>query len=263
MVDLEAFYTSMKNYSYFIPDSLTVTMNWLPVLNGGTAPTQPGNAIGYVRYHNFDLQSQQYGITCNVSVVINNNLNFRLFGTLQNTQLKNFYPYTFSSEFGNMIYGTNGVGTQIAADGASLSTNPALVSYLLSNNGNKTYTSSGGNPITSSQLVNEANTSTPAFYGGAAVDYTLFKKLNIYSMAYFYSNQTIETYEVDVSNALNASGMYKVEPKIIVDAKVSYKFWNENRIFLNARNLFNNDKREFAYTDRIGGTYLVGVSLNF
>jgi outer membrane receptor for ferrienterochelin and colicin len=157
---------------------------------------------------------------------------------------------------------TNADLAAIQADGAKLlSGDQSLIEYLMAHNGIKVYTS--GNPITSNELVNELNRSTPTFFGGAFLDYSPVDKLNLTSMAYFYSNQTIKTNQVDVSNSLNAADMYKVEPKIIIDAKLSYKFWNDNKIFINARNLFNNQKKEFSYTDRIGGTYLVGLSLNF
>jgi iron complex outermembrane receptor protein len=259
MVDLEAFYTNMKNYSYFIPDSFTLTMNWAPLLNG-TGSSAP-NATGYISYHNFDLQSDQIGITCNVSVVINNSLNFRVFGTLQNTWLKNFYPNNFNEDFNTML------GTDYFNFESDLNNllNNKIVPGNLNPNGTKTYFQAS--PFKTTPLVNETNNSTPGFYGGAAIDYSPVKKLNIYSMAYFYSKQSIETYEIDQSNTIdpstnnNTAYMYHIEPKIIIDAKVSYKFWKENRIFFNARNLFNNNKREFAYTDNIGGTYLIGVTL--
>ncbi len=259
MIDIEAFYTNMNNFSYFKPDSLSLIMNWSSVLGGTSATPLDQGITGLVKYHNFDLQTEQFGATCNLNVVINKNVNFRIFGTLQNTRLNNFYPNTIWTDFSNM---TNANLAAIQADGAKLAAHdPTLIGYLMTNNGIKVYTS--GNAIAGSELINTTNQSTPTFFGGASIDYTPFDKLNIFSTGYFYSGQKIETNQVDVSNALNAANMYTVEPKIIVDLKISYKIWKENRIFFNARNLFNNTKREFAYTDKIGGTYLGGLTLSF
>jgi hypothetical protein len=80
---------------------------------------------------------------------------------------------------------------------------------------------------------------------------------------YYFSDQTIETNKVNDSNRLGAQGMYQVDPKVIVDLKVSYKFWKNNSIFVNARNLLNNRSKEFAYTDEIGGLYMAGINFNF
>jgi iron complex outermembrane recepter protein len=44
---------------------------------------------------------------------------------------------------------------------------------------------------------------------------------------------------------------------------VSYKFWKENSVFFNARNLLNNDKVEFAYMDKVDAVYLIGLNFNF
>ena len=57
--------------------------------------------------------------------------------------------------------------------------------------------------------------------------------------------------------------MYTVDPKFIVSLKVSYKFYKNNAIFFNARNLFNDQSREFAFVDKTKGLYMLGLSLNF
>ncbi len=62
------------------------------------------------------------------------------------------------------------------------------------------------------------------------------------------------------SLAKNAS---KVRSKFSLNMKVGYMPSNNIELFVNAQNLFNNNLREFVYTDKIGGLYTVGVNFNF
>lgn len=138
---------------------------------------------------------------------------------------------------------------------------------------NPTQSYSSPNPINPDSLVNTYNKSTPNFYGGASLDFSPTDKLSLFFTAYYYSNQTIMTNKVDVTNdrdnksyfagGVGVPDMYKVKAKIIPTVKVSYKFWKDNYIYLNARNLFGSTNKEFAYTDRIGATYMLGVNFNF
>jgi iron complex outermembrane recepter protein len=254
IVDLEAFHTSTKDYSYFMPDGMTFTADWSKVLLGQSSAPELVNVTGSIKYYNFDLTTVQDGLTCNVSVAINKKFNFRLFGTLQESRLKHLYNRTIWQDFSKMI------NDPLAADGLALSTNPARAVEIITNPV-QNYTST--NPINKDSLINTYNKSTPSFFGGVSVDYTPIEKLSIFTTAYMYSKQSIETNQIDVTNAKGAASMYKVDPKVIISMKISYKVWKETSVYLNARNLFDNYKKEFAYTDKIGGTYLLGLDLNF
>lgn len=94
---------------------------------------------------------------------------------------------------------------------------------------------------------------TPAFFGGFSVNYTPIEKLNIYASGNFYSKQTYTT----------SNGTFEADPKFILNCKVSYKVWKDNAVFFNARNLLNDKKQEFAWTDETRGCYLVGLDLKF
>jgi iron complex outermembrane receptor protein len=126
---------------------------------------------------------------------------------------------------------------------------------------NKVYT--GSNAVNPDSLVNMEHKNTPTFFGGALVEYSPIKKLTFFATMYYYTAQTIQMNKVDVTNAYGAQDMYKVEPKFILNLKINFKVWKENSIFLNSRNLLNSNKKEFAYTDKIGGLYTIGVSLKF
>ncbi|MBR5644044.1 MAG: TonB-dependent receptor plug domain-containing protein [Salinivirgaceae bacterium] len=94
---------------------------------------------------------------------------------------------------------------------------------------------------------------TPSFFGGFSVNYTPIEKLNIYASGNFYSKQTYRT----------SNGSFETDPKFTANMKVSYKFWKDNAVFVNARNVFGDKKQEFAWTDETRGCYLVGLDLKF
>ena len=94
---------------------------------------------------------------------------------------------------------------------------------------------------------------TPSFFGGFSVNYTPIEKLNIYASGNFYSKQTYTT----------SNGTFEADPKFILNCKLSYKVWKDNAVFFNARNLLNDKKQEFAWTDETKGCYLIGFDLKF
>lgn len=55
-------------------------------------------------------------------------------------------------------------------------------------------------------------------------------------------------------------GTETLDPRCTVNLKVSYKPVDVCEFFIAAHNLFNTEEREFVYTDKIGGSYTVGVS---
>lgn len=114
--------------------------------------------------------------------------------------------------------------------------------------------------IIKDSLINTENEATPSFYGGADINYSPFKKLNINTSIYFYGKQTFLQERIDF---LSNDNYYTIDPKVLVNLKVSYKFWKNNSLFINGRNVFNNEKREFAFMDKVGGLYLIGLNLNF
>lgn len=58
-------------------------------------------------------------------------------------------------------------------------------------------------------------------------------------------------------------GYEEVDPRFTLNLKVGYKPVDACEVFFNAHNLFNTEKREFIYTDKIGGSYTVGVNFSF
>lgn len=101
--------------------------------------------------------------------------------------------------------------------------------------------------------VDMKNESTPMFYGGATLNYTPAKKWNINASAYYYTQQKY----------MVRSDVDTIEPKVILNAKLSYRFYGNQTVYINARNLLNNRTNEFGFLDQIGGLYQVGINLQF
>jgi iron complex outermembrane receptor protein len=262
MVDLEAFYTKTKNFSYLMPDQMSTTYNFL---------TQSAAVNMHVQYYNFDLTTLQKGITANVSLVASKKLTFKLFGTLQETQMNDFYDKSLTGIISEM---SSDINSKITADGTilykyqngkslnqeelvrlgAIVTNGYVVSYTATNADLK------NGKIISDSLTNTYNKSTPSFFGGGTIDYRPIDKLNITSTFYYFSENKLLN---DKQSALTDPSMYTVQSKFILNLKVSYKFYKNNALFVNARNALNNQSREFAYVDKVSGLYLVGLNFNF
>lgn len=103
-------------------------------------------------------------------------------------------------------------------------------------------------------FIDYNNKATPVVYGGLIVNYAPIKKLNIFANLYYYAQHAYDFLEIK-NNV--------VSEKARIDMKVSYKLWKENTLYINARNLLNNDTREFPFGDRAAGLYMVGLHLSF
>jgi iron complex outermembrane receptor protein len=254
MIDLEAFHTETKDFSYFVVDSMVLSAK----LNRARTAPYPRSAaivstIAEIKYYNFDMRTTQDGITLNITAFISNKLNFRVFGTVQQTKIFDFYPRTINNSI-SWLSARNMALMNADVNAYRLGTIPVGDSI-------KRYVS--GNFITKDSLTNVSNNSTPSIMGGITIDYRPTKRLGIFATAYFYGDQTIETITVDKSNSKDAQDTYKVMAKIIPTLKVTYKIWKENTIFFNARNILGNIHKEFAYTDQVKSMYLVGLELHF
>ncbi len=107
--------------------------------------------------------------------------------------------------------------------------------------------------------INKENSWTPTYYGGLGVTYQPFKKIIVYGDLYTYGGQTYSRYR----SPFNEPGTTHIDTKYIVNAKISYKFWKENSVYINLRNVLGDNKKEFAFADDIGALYLIGLHLSF
>ncbi|PZX19389.1 iron complex outermembrane receptor protein [Breznakibacter xylanolyticus] len=212
--DFELYRTEMNDFSWFTDDSLQYT--------GKTFPDPA--MLAWINYHNFDLKVIQSGFSANIQVAINKNLTMDLHGSIQQTELKDFFPVT-----------TFAMIQQLQAD--------AMVSPYKK----AAYT------IDPSTFVDQSHEATPSFYGGASINYVLRDKWNLNTSIYHYGKQTF---------AMNRESTV-IDAKTLVNLKVSYNFAKQNKVFINIRNLLGDDSNEFAFADKIGTKFFAGVQLQF
>lgn len=292
MFDIEAFRSVTKNFSYFMPDTMNVMLN--------LATGKALNSVAHIQYYNFDLQSKQMGITFNISAVLSKNLNLKVFGTIQKTDLENVYPKNYFNNLADMQASVP-ANPQLQQDGYLLTVamraqtaqakllaglTPTAeelqaaqlyqtftaqqlgrIGQLASQGYTETYqvynTDIENDKVKSDLLEKSTNKATPSFYGGFSLSYSPTNKLNTFLSSYFFTSNEIIHSKTDDTNTKGFEPSYKVDAKAIFSLKVSYKVYKENSIFINCRNLFNSSSREFGFMDKVYGKYLVGASISF
>jgi len=111
--------------------------------------------------------------------------------------------------------------------------------------------------------IDSQHKNTPTLYGGAVFNYIPAKKWNINTNFYFYTGYTydkqitppsIDTPDNPFDGKIDVSG------KILFNFKASYQITKGLSLYLNARNLLNNDSFEFGFADIIKSTFLAGLN---
>jgi hypothetical protein len=126
----------------------------------------------------------------------------------------------------------------------------------------KDYTTNEG------KIENRTHKNTPSVYGGININYLPTSDFNIYVGGYFYTQQTYNRYYYLASDSafratLKANAEDKIKAKFILNARVSYFFYEKNQVFIEGKNLLFDNNREFGFTDPIKNLILAGVSLSF
>ena len=107
--------------------------------------------------------------------------------------------------------------------------------------------------------VSEEHLSTPNFYGGLYLNWIPIDKLNINVNPYYMSSYTM----YHPNDLVGDTTIGEMGGNILVNAKVSYQFLNDLRIYANARNLFSGDQAQFYGTDVVKPMILGGISFRF
>ncbi len=273
LADLEVFYTEAEGFGALYPDSVHLFYgNNFPPEMGGI-----GRPYARLTFQNNDIVSKQTGVSAAFSWVPREDLALKVHGTYQETQLENAVPYNntemmqmmFAEAYKNGFIDLNGDGIPDDLNGddkpdpypnGQFLFNPATGDPIdLNMDGQITdadriqstpYTTN----VPDSTISEMDHKATPSYYGGVSVNYLpLKKKLNIYASAYFYGEQKF----------LVQYGEYTIDPKVILNTKISYKVYKNHQVYVNARNLLNDDSKEYGLGDKIPGVYMLGVSLAF
>lgn len=112
-------------------------------------------------------------------------------------------------------------------------------------------------------LEDMKHSGTPLFYGGIDVNYRPMKALNINGNAYFYTGSTYGYKTVNSESGKQRLPVFDCPEKFLLNTKISYNVWKNTSVYLNVRNLLNDNSQEFAWTDDIGRTVLIGVHAEF
>jgi iron complex outermembrane recepter protein len=99
---------------------------------------------------------------------------------------------------------------------------------------------------------------TPSFYGGYFINYKPLSKLNLNLNGYYYASHR----QYDASDPLATGEAGDINGKFLVNLKANWSITKTFGLFLNGRNIFNDDSREFFGTDQIGGLYTAGATFS-
>jgi iron complex outermembrane receptor protein len=113
--------------------------------------------------------------------------------------------------------------------------------------------------------ANKKDVASPNYFGGAYINYAATSKLNINVTGYYFSNYVYANiYTLIAPTGSNPNtGVANVNGVVLINAKVSYKFFNKLDLFVAGKNLMNNTSYQFAHTDKILPTLLVGGNFEF
>ncbi len=257
MIDIEGFYNMGSGYSALMPDSIrTVTFIGDPTLD--IANSEYTQTTLYTSYRDLDLKSTQIGFTVNADMVVSEKLIINAHATWQKTQVTDFmdlsrndvaslqsglYTEQMTTDITNYL-------TYVATGGASGSSTPP-----------KSYYSSDMQPDEST-YVDMDNEAIPAFWGNINLTYKPIEKLSISTEGYYYDKYYMYTqYANSSSRPANCEYTGHIEGKFLLNAKVSYALTDGINVYINGRNILNNEKQEFMFMDKIGALYLAGFNI--
>ncbi len=235
LLNVEGFYTKLRDISTLDVDEAKFTK-----AQNFTNPPYPDELVEnanliypYERhqtYKNVKETSQQYGVTAEVGVVLSRNVNFRLFGTLQKTDLKDHDDLNVEEKMAE-------IQKQLTVQYPDPTTRPDDIT------------------ITNipTDYINTESKATPSFYGGYEVNWLPADKWTITSTGYGYTKQTF----------IHQYGTFDIKAKMLVNLRVAYKFMRTSSIFMNVNNIFNSKSQEFGFMDRTGAQWYWGLHVEF
>jgi iron complex outermembrane receptor protein len=122
------------------------------------------------------------------------------------------------------------------------------------------------NPLDSSNQKDTQHLGTPDLFGGFYLNYHPIDKLNINLNAYFFSRHTQIRGDIVVGGLEDhfyTSGRVDIQQSFLLNAKVSYNFWNGLAAFVNVRNLFNINQAQFAWGDANHTLCFIGLQFEY
>jgi iron complex outermembrane receptor protein len=225
-LDLETYYAMTKNYTGIVTGSTKT--------QPGQLPTDPISVKTSLTIENFPLKAHQLGASLSLNYVFKH-LQIKPFLSVQTTKLLDYSKYA---------------NTAAAAAAANNGKDPVQ------------------NNINSGIGTSMHHKFTPAVYGGAYINYQISQKFNVNVNPYYYSSQTFYhadnlKYDDEAKGVASLRGVQHIDPKLLINAKLSYSPVKPVSVFVNVKNLLNDNAREYYKTDQIGRQVLIGGSVQF
>jgi iron complex outermembrane receptor protein len=231
LMNFEAFYNKLRNISFLDIDEVKLTL--AQDLTQYPYPPQITQVSGlpypYERhqtYNNIKETSQQYGVTAEFGVVVNQKVNFRLFATYQHTNLKNH-------------------------DSIKVDQKVELISESVANPA----TWSDEMTVTEipTSFIDTDSKATPSLYGGFEINWLPTDKWTFTSTGYGYTKQTF----------IHQYGTFHIKAKMLVNLRVAYRFAKSCSVFMNVNNIFDSKSQEFGFMDKTGVQWYWGAQIKF
>ena len=226
----------------------------------------------YIRYGAVDFDVRQIGASLNMDWIISSKLIAKLNVNYQNTNIDNYYEYSQSAmiqkQFQQLLYVDKvkeNVVSPLAQEVIYMAlTTPTLteedIAPLLTKYGVRYDDKSGcyyfGNTEVSEDFEREdgyKHKASPSIYGNIGLIYHPMTKLTLSAYAYYMGEREFTT----------IFGKQKVGAFCTTNMKVGFKPISQCEIYFAGHNLLNTRKREFIYTDKLAGTYTIGMNFSW
>lgn len=224
-----------------------------------------GNIVSYSGNEDLDL-FQIHMVELGYRTKISNHLELNVELFRQRTD--NSYIILLDAEPGLVHYSYENIDAEATQNGVTLSANyvasnkfqvKPFITYQQTEVENLPtgFRTAAVDPVNNiSNTVTVDNDQTPSLFGGLYLNYRPVKSLNINLNPYYMSEQNQYSF---YSLANPASDLGEIDSKLIINAKVAYDVTKNINVYINARNLSDNNSREFIGADRNGMLLLGGV----
>ncbi len=194
--------------------SMTKDFSDLITESGKIDSAAPISFSGLIDINNLTVRLQRFGGTVSFSYY-SGKWQFRPFVTIQQSYLLDYSQYTNSPQ---------------SFPSSSNNNNPAVYN------------------INSGMGSRIGNKRAPAYFGGAYINYQHNDKLNVNVNAYFYGAQT-QLESKNLSYKDGQRGVENMDPKLVLNAGISYNILKKLNLFANFRNCLDDRSVEFYKGD--------------
>ena len=292
LIDAEAFYSRSRDYGALMANESLITISYdkaayymSTFFSDISNIANDVESMATIQYGTLPYEVSQFGISMNVDWIISSKLIAKVNVNFQKTTIDDYFPYSQSANIQSMLLNSQSRLTQAIMEivQGMHGKNPSEKQDLLDdymkkwltrddeNNQYKMASNVADDPRLQAKYQDGfENKATPRFYGMLGLVYKPTQKINLSAFANYigkrsyitkYSSNYVTLNEGDEVD-YNENGTDLCQ-RLTINLHAGYKPVDNCEVFFNAHNLLNNKKREFVYSDEIGGLYTVGVNFGF